>query len=74
MDSMQLHSDEQQSSITLTCETRLLLMGKTSGWMYADVHQKQFKTGDNFFNLVASLANKIVNWGSAAPASAAAGS
>jgi len=74
MDSMQIHSDEQSSSISLTCETRLLLMGKSAGWMYTDVHQKQFKAGDSFFNLVASLANKIVNWGSAAPASAAAGS
>lgn len=73
MDSMSLHSDEEISSISLTCETRLLLLGKTAGWMYTDIHQKQFKTGDSFFNLVASLANKIVNWGSSAPASAAAG-
>jgi hypothetical protein len=67
MDSMQIHSDELQSSISLVCETRLLLMGKAAGWMYTDVHQKQFKTGDSFFNLVASLANKVVNWGVAPP-------
>lgn len=69
MDSMQAHLDEQQSSISLTCETRLLLLGKTSGWMYTDVHQKQFKSGDSFFAQVAGIQNKFVNWGSASPAS-----
>lgn len=67
MDSMSIHSDAGVSSISLTCETRLLLMGKMAGWMYTDVHQKQFKPGDNFFNLVASLANKVINWGLAPP-------
>lgn len=64
MDSMQIHSDQGQSSISLVCESRLLLLAKAAGWTWSDVHQKQFFPGDNFFNLVASLVNKIVNWGS----------
>lgn len=69
MDSMQIHSDAGIASISLICETRLLLLGKVAGWMYTDVHQKQFKSGDGFFNLVASLANKTVSWGTAPAAS-----
>jgi hypothetical protein len=69
IDSLQVHAEEGVSSIALTCETRLLLLGKTAGWTYSDVHQKQFFTGDSFFNLVASLQNKILNWG--APGSTA---
>lgn len=72
MDSMQIQSDANVASISLVCESRLLLLGKVAGWMYTDVHQKQFKTGDNFFNLVASLANKTISWGTASPASVAA--
>jgi len=63
MDSMPLNSDQGQSSINLVCESRLLLLAKSAGWTYSDVHQKQFFTGDSFFSLVASLPNKVVTWG-----------
>lgn len=63
MDSMQIHSDEGQAAISLICESRLLLLAKSAGWGYSDVHQKQFFVGDSFFNLVASLPNKVVDWG-----------
>lgn len=73
MDTMPLHSEEGVSSISVTCETRLLLFGKTAGWNYSDVHQKQFFSADSIFNLVASLANKVANWGAPSPASNSAG-
>lgn len=69
MDSMQIHSDQGQAAISLVCESRLLLLAKTAGWGYSDVHHKQFFSGDSFFNLVASLPNKVINWGApSAPA------
>jgi hypothetical protein len=70
MDSMPLSSDQSQASINLVCESRLLLLAKTAGWTYSDVHQKQFFTGDGIFNLVASLVNKIINWGAPSTATA----
>lgn len=65
MDRMPLEADKNASTVYLSVESRLILWNKAAGWMYTDDHQRQLEpTGtDNFFNLVNSLANKVVKWG-----------
>lgn len=63
MDRLLVRTDEGGSLISLICENRLVLWNKAAGWLYTHEHQKEFASGDLFFDQVATLPNKVVKWG-----------
>ena len=63
MDVLTIRTEAGGSTISLTCENRLILWNKSAGWLYTDEHQKLFDANDDFLLLVPTIANKEVRWG-----------
>ena len=65
MDTMGIRTDEGGSTIALTCENRLMLWNKPSGWNYTHEDQGLLSTvsPDDFFDQVEAIQNKTVKWG-----------
>ena len=63
MDSMRITAGENDSSIELTCESRLILWSKTSGRLYTDEDQTNEFPGDAFFDQQTSQADQYLEWG-----------
>jgi hypothetical protein len=63
MDVLTIKANANSSSITLSCENRLMLWNDASGWLYTQDHQRLIDSTDNFLDQVTSIATKTVVWG-----------
>lgn len=63
MDTMQIHTDANESIITVIAENRLIRWNQSADFLYTHEHQRLFDSTDDFFNQVAVIANKVVKWG-----------
>jgi hypothetical protein len=60
---MQIEDSGESSVITLSVESKLVRLEKSSGWRYtAKNHQARYPS-DTFFNYVADLQDKEIIWG-----------
>jgi len=63
MNTMQIEDSGESSVITLSVESKLVRLEKSSGWRYtAKNHQARYPS-DTFFNYVADLQDKEIIWG-----------
>lgn len=62
MDQMSLSADNGSLSIYLSCENRLALWEKTSGYLYTHEYQRLIDPTDDFFKLVPTLDGRVVKW------------
>ena len=62
MDVMAIRTEQNSSTISQTCENRLIRWNDSASWLYTQEHQRLFDSTDDFFNQVTTLPNKTVRW------------
>lgn len=67
MNQMVISDGPQTSTVSITCESRLIDLNKYTDSRYTDEAQKRINSVDNGLKFVASMFNKSIYWGSTAP-------
>jgi hypothetical protein len=66
MEKMAIQLGESSSTVSLSCESIFILWNQARNWIYSDEHHKMLMgTGDNFFDQLAPMQNKVIKWGDA---------
>lgn len=63
MNVMTIEDSGETSVISLTVESKLIRLEKSSNWRYTEGSQKARYSSDTFFNYVADLQDKTLVWG-----------
>jgi len=63
MDVMAIEDSGEFSVISLTVESKLVRLGKSSNFRYTDANHQSRNPGDTFFSSVADLQDKEILWG-----------
>ena len=65
MDKMIIEDSGESSTISLTVESKLLRLNKSSNWRYTEENHQSRYSGDTFFSYVADLQDREIVWGRA---------
>lgn len=68
MDQMVINEGENQSTITVKCESRLVDLNRPREKRYTDEYQKSVHPADTGLEFMKSMADRSLYWGSTAPA------
>lgn len=63
MDVMKIEDAGDSSTISLTVESKLVRLEKSSNWRYTEASHQARYAGDTFFSYVAKLQDKDIVWG-----------
>jgi len=63
MDVMSIEDGGESSTISLTVESKLVRLEKSSNWRYTEGSHQSRHNGDTFFSYVSDLQDKDVIWG-----------
>lgn len=63
MNTMTIQDEGESSVISLTVESKLVELERSSNWRYTDVNHKSRNAGDEFFSYVSSLQDVSIVWG-----------
>jgi hypothetical protein len=73
MDAITVSRGVNSSSISLSCEDRMVIWDKNVGYLYTTEYQSQLYAGDTFFSQVPFLANQQITWGGTSPSAGVTG-
>ncbi|MFQ5535663.1 MAG: hypothetical protein ACE5EM_12675 [Sphingomonadales bacterium] len=73
MDVMSTIDGDETGLLSLTCESREALLGRSSESLLTDQEQQRLHPGDNGLNFVMELQNKEILWGMPSPTPAGGG-
>ena len=63
MNVMTIEDSGETSVISLTVDSKLIRLEKSSNWRYTECSQKARYVSDTFFNYVSDLQDKTLVWG-----------
>lgn len=63
MDKMSIIDEPEDSTISLSVESNLIELERSSNWRYTDENHKTRYAGDSFFSYVQSIQDAQVSWG-----------
>jgi hypothetical protein len=63
MDTMSISDSAEDSVISLSVESKLVELERSSGWRYTDENHQSRYNGDTFFSYVTSIQDKQIAWG-----------